>query len=1083
MNYKQPHHHEGYFAMEEDDASDNNNHNIRKSLQQHKLSANQGRRRHRTTDSHTTNIRDDNIKQSQHQYGTIRFAEDTRMSPVRGSSSSNQQVLILGGSNSSSSTRDQYNDDQQVDQFISPKNSLNFSMLTTPGGGGFSARLVDEDGNSIYTPSEANTTSSSGRFSSILRGVPNMDPRQLLPSSTPKELNDEQQSTNINSNTNNECTALQFAKSAPLSGYLKKLGRNIPKFKRRFFVLKPSTHLYYFMSPNDVEPRGCIDLDMIWDDNEKEGRKGCEVREINTLPDGTFRFELLFDEEVIDNDDDNASTDTSSRTSSSSTKKGRNFQRQSIVLEARTEEIGRGWMAKLQSERLSYARNEVNILSTNLEEMKSISTRWETSACEAEMRADDAERQRNISISEAKVWETKYNNLNEAIRLLVKTSTQQHEGSTSSSEFLIESLAGLEVNDSNFDDMSGAFQKLSENYSLVSKREENTNQRISELEQRVREAELQAKSTQGELSKVWEDNRAMQDELKKTKREKRILVKEVKSLHATAEENVSKQSALHDLQSTNSSRVGEASDTASLTQPPKRRMNDEEKRLVIELEEHVMSGLRLSEQFLTLNGIDPSEVGDDHDSFAQASSTQASLQASCKSPERRYNHSPQKGILDLSPHTRIRAINNTLSQQDNKPLASLLDDNDEEDDESEVALVSTEETESTDPLKPNNKKVDTVEHDNAELSYAAEESTQGSSILNDVFHYEEAPGTEHVNQNLDDRFREQRESTTSKQSPVEASTVASSYSESSRSRVTDNGNATTKLECPLRDMGETPHPNRSNSSIGDDGKVYHITFYSKKIGLQFQKVPNQSKGPGLLTEAMTADHGVETNQTASELRRIASISQNTKKKNKQDNLECLPTIPVDAVLVCGFVGFDDSNNVRPRTGSRLVAFDGIPITVGNWTFESVRKSIQARGRPLTLSFRNDFLTTKQREILTKAVGEIGLSPPPQSVAQTYSSQGTTQQHHEQTIHRSTSSVSSNSQPKSGRYYSFSEAGSLAGSSISSAVPSLVSNLLANSRRSSATAKQKDDEQPSYLEHRSPDEHSMDKMREFQTGLL
>ena len=952
------------------------------------------------------------------------------------------------------------------------------------GGGGSEPRNSDEDGNSIYTPSEANTTSSSGRFSSILRGVPNvmMDPRQLLPSSTPQELNDEQQSTNTTTNNNNECTALQFAKSAPLSGYLKKLGRNIPKFKRRFFVLKPSTHLYYFMSPNDVEPRGCIDLDMIWEDNEKEGRKGCEVREINTLPDGTFRFELSFDEEVIDNDDDNASTDTSSRTSSSSTKKSRNFQRQSIVLEARTEELGREWMAKLQSERLSYARNEVNILSTNLEEMKSISTRWETSACEAEMRADDAERQRNKSISEAKVWETKYNNLNEAIRLLAKTNTQQQEGGTSSSEFLIESLAGLDVNDSNFDDMSGAFQKLKEDYSLVTKREDGANQRIAELEQRVKEAELQAIKTQAELSKVWEDNRSMQDELKKIKREKRILVKEVKSLHATAEENASKQSAQHDLHSANSSRGGEASDTASLTQPPKRRMNDEEKRLVIELEEHVMSGLRLSEQFLTLNGIDPSEVGDDHDSCAQASSTQASLQASCKSPERRYHHSPQKGILDLSPHTRIRTANNTSAQQDNKPLASLLDDN-EEDEESEVALVSTEETESTTPHK-SNKEMCTADRDDTELSYAAEESTQGSSILNDVFQYEEAPSTEHVNQNLDDRFREQRESTTSKQSPVEASTVASSYSESSRSRVTDNGNATTKLECPLRDIGETPHPNRSNSSIGDDGKVYHITFYSKKIGLQFQKVPNQSKGPGLLTDAMTADHGVETNQTASELRRIASISQNTKKKNKQqDNLECLPTIPVDAVLVCGFVGFDDSNNVRPRTGSRLVAFDGIPITVGNWTFESVRKSIQARGRPLTLSFRNDFLTTKQREILTKAVGEIGLSPPPQSVVHSYSSRGTTQRHHEQTIHRSTSSVSSNSQPKSGRYYSFSEAGSLAGSSISSAVPSLVSNLLANSRRSSATGKQKDDEQPSYLERRSPDEHSMDKMRDFQSGLL
>ena len=59
-----------------------------------------------------------------------------------------------------------------------------------------------------------------------------------------------------------------------------------------------------------------------------------------------------------------------------------------------------------------------------------------------------------------------------------------------------------------------------------------------------------------------------------------------------------------------------------------------------------------------------------------------------------------------------------------------------------------------------------------------------------------------------------------------------------------------------------------------------------------------------------------------------------------------------------------------RRTARLVAFDGIPVEVGKWTFESIRKSIQARGRPLTLSFRNDFLTSKQREILTKAVEKI-----------------------------------------------------------------------------------------------------------------
>jgi len=49
--------------------------------------------------------------------------------------------------------------------------------------------------------------------------------------------------------------------------------------------------------------------------------------------------------------------------------------------------------------------------------------------------------------------------------------------------------------------------------------------------------------------------------------------------------------------------------------------------------------------------------------------------------------------------------------------------------------------------------------------------------------------------------------------------------------------------------------------------------------------------------------------------------------------------------------------------------------VGQWTFESIRRAIKARGRPLTLSFRNDFLTTEQRAILTKAVGEVGAAVP------------------------------------------------------------------------------------------------------------
>lgn len=183
-----------------------------------------------------------------------------------------------------------------------------------------------------------------------------------------------------------------------------------------------------------------------------------------------------------------------------------------------------------------------------------------------------------------------------------------------------------------------------------------------------------------------------------------------------------------------------------------------------------------------------------------------------------------------------------------------------------------------------------------------------------------------------------------------------------------------------------------------------------------------------------------------------------------------------------------------RHTARLVAFDGIPVEVGKWTFESIRKSIQARGRPLTLSFRNDFLTSKQREILTKAVADIG-QPAPQQSLPVSSSRGNAHiirernhqdYHHgqEHAIYTSTSSISSQrSQPK--RYYSFSEAGS----SISSAVAPLVSNLLSNSRISNTGKQQRAESlaEPDYMKRSSDDdEYSIDKMkhhRDFQSGLL
>lgn len=56
--------------------------------------------------------------------------------------------------------------------------------------------------------------------------------------------------------------ALVARQGALKSGYLWKMGANVPRWKRRFFVLKPITMLFYYMSEHDTEPRGCIDLDL-----------------------------------------------------------------------------------------------------------------------------------------------------------------------------------------------------------------------------------------------------------------------------------------------------------------------------------------------------------------------------------------------------------------------------------------------------------------------------------------------------------------------------------------------------------------------------------------------------------------------------------------------------------------------------------------------------------------------------------------------------------------------------------------------------------------------------------------------------
>lgn len=836
------------------------------------------------------------------QQSRIRFAEDTKLTPSRST-----KVLVLGTDQRHS----------PITPYPLTESALDFSMITTPGSK--MTRIAVEDmSKSLPMRRWTSGTPLSNIFSTALT------PGVKTPYTSARESLNQQVTPGDYSDKTDESSALMFARSAPLSGYLRKLGKNIPTFKRRFFVLKPSTHLYYFMSPSDTEPRGCIDLDMVQGD-DIGGTTGCEVREIGLFPDGTFRFELIFDEEAEDRADsvmDDNNSDTASRSSQSSKK--RHFQKQSIVLEARTEEIGREWMSKLMYERLSTARNEVNSLRTNLIEVKSISTRWEQSACEEAMRADEAERQRNAAISESKSWEEKFTNLNEAIRMLASNG----EVASASSDFLAEAVRGIDVNKTNFREIALAFHKIHNDFKLAIKKEEEATDRIAELERRAKDAEARATKAEVELSKVWDDNCALKIESKKMRKEKKILVTEVRSLQAAAKESIKKQDVLQahydqkqHLGSSDSQGDcrGVASETLSFA-PPNRRMNEEERRLVIELEEHVMSGLRLSDQFLTLNGIDPLEVWDDLDNSEKASFAQESNTRHDKSPVRQSTrHASHNALMDSSHHPAMRAENEASEHYIKEQLGSLLDEND---DESEVP-TDLDDTKTTTLIS--NKNVDPFSGFN-----------RGPVLPGHIFQYEEtSPRGEPVNQNLINRFTDttrQLEASRKKSAAaieVQSSncvppsvSVASSISESSRSRITDNGRATTKLECPLRDVGDSSGQyHRSNSNLGDDGNIYHITFYSNKIGLQFQKVPNESNSTGLLTEAMTADHGphVSMTQTTAELGRIASISQHSQYRHRQDahSMECFPATPADAVLVCGFIGFDDSTgNSRPRLGGK-----------------------------------------------------------------------------------------------------------------------------------------------------------------------
>lgn len=852
---------------------------------------------------------------------------------------------------------------------------------------------------------------------------------------------------------NNEeplATAASFARTAPQAGFLFKFGSNIPEFKRRFFVLKPSTHLYYFLSPADTEPRGCIDLEK------------ATVKPLEQLTDGRFRFQITLQDS------------------------------RRIILEARSQDVAKQWMESVTVERLDHAQHQIA-------ELRGVNAQYKARIESLEKQVQDfkfMERELDGALEDAANWKSQFERLNEGLRLLTRhlrrpPSTDQGEATectddsakdkendtqapikgkdeqdeenssgkgnqidtdVSSSSYENESdvtpqstnkklkietplnvshrdtslldeigddeqqIDDLDFPGTNFSTLLNACQQLRESLRLTSIEASSAVDDLNEANERVAKCEKRMSKAEKHICKLWEENCAMRKTIKQNKAEKRVLVKEVKSLMGVVNATSQKLRDMSALQEIPASRAqnGDGSPTCTPS---------EEERLIDELEEHVMTSIRLHEQFLGVNNgladtlLDSvkkiksgtyAEIDEEESELASRPSSRLSRGTDEESTNAEQR--PAKSAIESNA-----AVVNTsgMGESDQlspiKPsLLSLLDDDSDEDE------ASVEDDESTSPslISSVGAEYGDVYEDLSEYGNQEEASFKTQDISGVVhsqvdrqipLRLEEAHFSSLATCAEDDRSVSVTSVEVERKHPMlqldeeidnddtaPNLCASSTQSESSKSVVTDNGNATSRLVCPLADVVGAKNNKKVNRDVSEDGKVYHLTFYSRKIGIQFQKVPAEKSSKGLLTDAMTTDLPSSNRSSAggsstiaSDLERIAAISRLASSSNPNSKTEevCPVATPIHAVLVCGFHGFvEHPNQPRPKLGARLVAFDGVSVEIGKWTFDSIRKAIHARGRPLTLSFRNDFLTTKQRAILTKAVADVEkVVPPPRPI--------------------------------------------------------------------------------------------------------
>jgi len=640
----------------------------------------------------------------------------------------------------------------------------------------------------------------------------------------------------------NKTSAVTFARDSTKAGFLHKLGTNVQQYKRRFFVLKPSTYLYYFLSPNDTEPRGCIDL------------QGTTLKEVQKLPDGRYRFEIQIQSTQLEKDP-------------SSTKS--NYQ--SIVLEARNEEIGLEWITSLTEERLPYCKEQMNIQQNQIQTLRSKVDSLKKQLEDFRL----VEKDRDGAIQDANEWKNKFNNLNEAITLLTRQIKTRREdrpnddkNDKSNFAFLTEEqkkLDAINTAGSNFPPLHNACEMLLENIQLITLEADAIAKDLQNSASSVKAAEKKMSKAEKLVCKLWEENCAMRDTIKQMKKEKKVLVNEVKSLINTVEQ---KDSLIQDMDA--------------------KGHNGEETRLIHELEEHLATTLRLHEQFRAANAstniksstivksnlgkpqpisdttlklplqstaIEENDEGklkvEENPKNEQMQSHDSSTESSQYSPSDGNNSVLNTTLSPLRP-TRLVLPSKTIDKGTLAPAVSSLtnssydglvskkslyeDDSsnggeDGSDSEKEFPI----QTDEVYPIINNDKRKGTSLEQNKNQNRIIENSMTINANEEDeenIFsgNTSNRKRNNHILPHLINISEEESQSVSSASTgrinpliELNADDDCTSEQSITKSIITDNGQATSKLVCPLNDVKDLEAPDVMTDKR-EHGEVYHLTF-------------------------------------------------------------------------------------------------------------------------------------------------------------------------------------------------------------------------------------------------------------------